>query len=179
VISWQGVRREPDGLQGSPRDLSLFLSPDQSKIAVAQKQLDAAKEAADPEAKFHAAIAKLSDTGIPMGWDDTQLKALDLDRKDLTLDKLLKSIQSDPGATSRHWLHWCSGHISVIASLILGWFITALAASLGAPFWFDILSRFMNVRNSGKLPGEKDPTSTAAKPPATLDSTPGTPGIGG
>ena len=38
---------------------------------------------------------------------------------------------------------------------ILGWVITALAASLGAPFWFDLLSRFVNVRASGKAPGEE------------------------
>jgi len=39
-------------------------------------------------------------------------------------------------------------------STILGWLITALAASLGAPFWFDLLNRFVNVRASGKPPEE-------------------------
>ena len=29
-----------------------------------------------------------------------------------------------------------------------GWFITALALSLGAPFWFDLLNKFMKLRNS-------------------------------
>jgi hypothetical protein len=29
---------------------------------------------------------------------------------------------------------------------IAGWLITALAAMLGAPFWFDLLGKFMNVR---------------------------------
>lgn len=33
---------------------------------------------------------------------------------------------------------------------ILGWVITALAASLGAPFWFDTLSKFISVRSSAK-----------------------------
>ncbi len=32
---------------------------------------------------------------------------------------------------------------------ILGWFVTALAISLGAPFWFDILKKFVQVRGSG------------------------------
>ena len=40
-------------------------------------------------------------------------------------------------------------------STILGWLITALAASLGAPFWFDLLNRFVNVRASGKAPEEE------------------------
>lgn len=32
---------------------------------------------------------------------------------------------------------------------ILGWFVTALAISLGAPFWFDILNKFVQIRGSG------------------------------
>jgi len=35
-----------------------------------------------------------------------------------------------------------------------GWLITMLAVSLGAPFWFDTLSKFMNVRNAG-IPPQK------------------------
>jgi len=35
---------------------------------------------------------------------------------------------------------------------LLGWIVTILAASLGAPFWFDTLKRFVNIRNAGKKP---------------------------
>jgi len=38
----------------------------------------------------------------------------------------------------------------------LGWIITALALSLGAPFWFDLLNKFMVVRSTVK-PKEKSP----------------------
>lgn len=31
----------------------------------------------------------------------------------------------------------------------MGWIITALAISLGSPFWFDLLSKMMNLRGSG------------------------------
>ena len=41
-------------------------------------------------------------------------------------------------------------------SAVLGWFLTGLAASLGAPFWFDTLQRFINVRSNGRSPDEKD-----------------------
>jgi hypothetical protein len=37
---------------------------------------------------------------------------------------------------------------------IIGWMLTAVAVSLGAPFWFDLLNRFMNLRNSVKAPDE-------------------------
>ncbi|WFT88401.1 hypothetical protein [Rhizobium leguminosarum] len=37
-------------------------------------------------------------------------------------------------------------------SKIIGWLFTAVALSLGAPFWFDTLSKFMNVRGAGEKP---------------------------
>ena len=45
---------------------------------------------------------------------------------------------------------------------LLGWFVTALAISLGAPFWFDLLSKFMAVRATMK-PREKAPDSAQAR----------------
>jgi hypothetical protein len=41
-------------------------------------------------------------------------------------------------------------------SNILGWLITALALSLGAPFWFDLLNKFIVIRSTVK-PKEKSP----------------------
>jgi hypothetical protein len=37
---------------------------------------------------------------------------------------------------------------------ILGFFVTALAISLGAPFWFDLLRKLVNIRAAGDKPGE-------------------------
>jgi len=31
-----------------------------------------------------------------------------------------------------------------------GWLLTIMAMSLGAPFWFDVLSRLSRLRSSGK-----------------------------
>jgi hypothetical protein len=36
---------------------------------------------------------------------------------------------------------------------LLGWFITALAISLGAPFWFDVLKKIITIRSSGSSSG--------------------------
>ncbi len=41
-----------------------------------------------------------------------------------------------------------------------GWLITALAISLGAPFWFDLLNKIMVVRSTVK-PQEKSPEETS------------------
>lgn len=38
---------------------------------------------------------------------------------------------------------------------VLGWFLTAVAVSLGAPFWFDLLNRFISLRASVKPNQEK------------------------
>lgn len=35
---------------------------------------------------------------------------------------------------------------------IIGWLITALAVSLGAPFWFDLLGKLVNLRSGGTKP---------------------------
>jgi len=40
----------------------------------------------------------------------------------------------------------------------LGWLLTILAISMGAPFWFDMLNKIMNVRFAGKSPDEKAKT---------------------
>src|SRR5689334_11306405 len=37
----------------------------------------------------------------------------------------------------------------------LGWLLTILAISMGAPFWFDMLNKIMNVRVARKSPDEK------------------------
>lgn len=40
---------------------------------------------------------------------------------------------------------------------LLGWLLTTLAVYLGAPFWFEIINKFINLRGSGKKPeDEKD-----------------------
>lgn len=52
----------------------------------------------------------------------------------------------------------------------LGWFITALAGTLGAPFWFDAISKLFAIRGAGKKPEET--TSTAAPSVSVQVSTP-------
>ncbi len=39
-----------------------------------------------------------------------------------------------------------------ILTMITGWIVSGLAIAMGAPFWFDLLSKVMNVRNAGQSP---------------------------
>ena len=41
------------------------------------------------------------------------------------------------------------------AIMIMGWLVTATAIMMGAPFWFDFLGLFINVRNTGAKPKSK------------------------
>ncbi|MEO7332213.1 MAG: hypothetical protein ABI193_26795 [Minicystis sp.] len=72
-------------------------------------------------------IRAIDDLGIPMGWSRE--------------GKLRAPWQ---GAAALWWLH-----------KVLGLLLTALAASLGAPFWFDMLNKIVSIRSSGKAPEEK------------------------
>ena len=59
----------------------------------------------------------------------------------------------------------------------LGWLMTAFAATLGAPFWFDVLNKIMVIRSTVK-PHEKSPEegSEDRQPrESTVRTTPGTP----
>ena len=51
-------------------------------------------------------------------------------------------------------------NLAGLLSLIAGWVMTAFAVTLGAPFWFDILSKLMVVRSTMK-PGEKGSSDMA------------------
>jgi hypothetical protein len=90
------------------------------------------------------AVAKI---GVPLGW--AQSKNQTTDPRHISLDTVGSS-----------------------AHLVGGWLLTILAVSLGAPFWFDALSRMSRLRGTGKpeaplpasgrgLPGERVVTGTA------------------
>ncbi|MUG92994.1 hypothetical protein F7734_11325 [Scytonema sp. UIC 10036] len=48
-----------------------------------------------------------------------------------------------------------------ILRMIPGWIVSGFAIAMGAPFWFDVLSKFMNVRNAGKRPQAKKSVNEA------------------
>jgi hypothetical protein len=71
-----------------------------------------------------------TDTLLPVGWH--------------TREQYAQALSVQRGSTN----------FLKILQVLLGWLITALAISLGAPFWFDILNKFMVVRSTVK-PEEK------------------------
>ena len=84
-----------------------------------------------PECRVEKNLEEIKKLGLPIGW--TREVSDPPDPRQLY------------GVTAQGW-----------AMRILGWLITALALSLGAPFWFDLLNKFMVVRATVK-PKEKSP----------------------
>ena len=72
--------------------------------------------------------------GLPIGWVQGG--------NDIRREWPGNNWTSDGGWLSQIGWHW------------MGWLITALALSLGAPFWFDLLNKFIVVRSTVK-PKEK------------------------
>jgi len=69
-----------------------------------------------------------------------------------------------PGHANQGFVWWI---VYLLKERLGGWVITILAVSLGAPFWFDVLNKFMNARNAGKPPEKGSQTPSAqTKPPA-------------
>jgi hypothetical protein len=56
---------------------------------------------------------------------------------------------------------------------LLGWLITALAITLGAPFWFDLLSKLMSLRGAGKI----SPPADDDTPDSGNTTSPGAPAV--
>lgn len=50
----------------------------------------------------------------------------------------------------------CPDSLQAWAAKIVGLLVSIFAISLGAPFWFSVLQRFMQVRATGQLPNEKE-----------------------
>ncbi|HBY54957.1 MAG TPA: hypothetical protein DEH15_21335 [Marinilabiliales bacterium] len=82
------------------------------------------------------------------------------ERKDTLLNRSEKIIKNDiKNVNHSLGLGWeaydSSSFLNIFYSLI-GWMVTALALSLGAPFWFDLLNRLMKLRGSVATPTSDD-----------------------
>jgi hypothetical protein len=116
---------------------------DAARAAVVTRAQAAAADSKILNANEQEARKQLDDLNLPIGWHD------------------MKKINPRAKAS------W-----DLILVLVAGWLMTAFAATLGAPFWFDVLNKVMVIRSTVK-PHEKSPEeasqdhqSPAAKTPA-------------
>jgi hypothetical protein len=102
----------------------LYKNQDARKALVARAEI-VAKDPKSVETS-DAATKELNKARLPIGWDGWR-----------------------PLRCDEPWQKWDD-----VAVPILGWLLTALAASMGAPFWFDVLNKVMVIRSTVK-PHEK------------------------
>jgi len=117
---------------------------------VAQAQ-ELAKEKPEPgtdaKKEIQERIKQLGGLGLPIGWSDQPVEGLREWPGWLPGTKVKSHADSD--------ITWGALWWQTLRFHIVGWLLTAFAASLGAPFWFDLLNKFMNLRSVGKAPEEK------------------------
>ncbi len=98
---------------------------------------------ADEMNKLRDALAKMEADELPIGFSCLGQSSLESAPKAI-LERCVRNVKAK---TAGNW-----------GAKVLGWLITALAVTLGAPFWFELLSRLVNVRGSGPKPTRTDAT---------------------
>lgn len=109
--------------------------PKSNECQRARAMAAACRDQSSPKCKYLSNEQQLRGLGLPIGWDTPD----DLKRKWPGL-----YLTAPGGWLDQLYWHW------------LGWLLTALAISLGAPFWFDLLNKFIVIRSAVK-PHEKSP----------------------
>ena len=131
-------------------------------VELAQQQLDAAKESGKQNVQNKTeAAAKQVATATNSGNDGTAATDPVKEAKDRTeiAAKALASANADLSSSGIQlgWKNTCPNNPGDFLSKIIGLLVSILAISLGAPFWFDMLNRVMQVRAAGASPREKKP----------------------
>jgi hypothetical protein len=125
----------------------------------------ATNQSIDPEEQAKTALKKVNDIreeintlGLPIGWAIAPVKEDDKYKNNQALyEQDLAAYRVDPRRFPDKGYGWLLK--------VLGIFLTALAVSQGAPFWFDVLNKFIVIRSTVK-PHEKSPEQPSKDKPA-------------
>nr|MBA2750518.1 hypothetical protein [Tatlockia sp.] len=98
-----------------------------------------------------AVNAALTDISLPIGWTNPNLSKQS-DYNPLVKNQFIPTMAFDKNQFIPT--------VCFILKRLPGWLLSALAITMGAPFWFELLSKFINVRNTGKRPAS--PVDTQA-----------------
>jgi hypothetical protein len=117
-------------------------------------------------------------------WNDTSLRAQVVEiavqvGKDGTASDTIDSTIEKLRPFPIGWLPDVKTELSKVVSSpsnlgvrLLGWFLTIIAVSLGAPFWFDILQRLNVLRATGRRPAREDEAAANAAASTTAGGQP-------
>lgn len=94
-----------------------------------------------PEKRAEEVREEIEKLGLPVGWH-------------------WKDFEVDPNGVPFVGNHGPGAIFRWSLTKIIGWLLTAIAISLGAPFWFDMLNKIIVIRSTVK-PHEKSPEETS------------------
>jgi hypothetical protein len=103
-----------------------------------------------PAMDFKKACESLVDLPMPIGWKGGPVDKKACEDARPTFDISPGKIWDRLGTASGLWI-------------LLGWIITALAVSFGAPFWFSALEQLLKLRNTGPKPPRSDAAAQGAR----------------
>lgn len=110
---------------------------------------------AEVYAKEHATLKAELDQLKKSNTDSSKLKNAEasyeafVDKNKVLVDKAQQVVTNDIANVNKVLaLGWSQQGHTPWYSHIIGWLLTALAISLGAPFWFDLLNKLMKLRGS-------------------------------
>ncbi|WP_028084725.1 hypothetical protein [Dolichospermum circinale] len=98
----------------------------------------------------------LKDVELPIGWTipnlTQQICGDHVSAENAIFCVEVKDDQSNVSTKPIDWKNIRITNLPIFRVLMMigGWFISGIAIAMGAPFWFDLLSKVMNVRNAGK-----------------------------
>ena len=137
-------------------DLTLYLWRDPSvrQVLVARaaqlQSVDSQTQSNLPQA-YNDLNQQLEDLNLPIGWGITDIQDAGSCQP---FPKTGQTFGIPLLASNRCLATQSTSQTNVLVKL-LGILITALAARMGAPFWFDMLKRAVNLRGTGANPAEK------------------------
>ena len=91
-----------------------------------------APDTAHAKAVYESALEKLEQSQLRFGWSEADAQGV-----------------------------WIEPRLGTLLRKLLGLLITAVALSLGAPFWFDVLNKIVNIRGAGRAPNERSKSPEA------------------
>jgi hypothetical protein len=129
---WQDPKLRADMVEVARKKLDQPIEQQAQMKTEAQSTKDLTEELDEKMGNVQKAISEANAvlTPLPIGWS-------------------ADAFRFDP----TKWTWW-----TMWIGRVIGWLITGLAVSLGAPFWFDFLSKFVNIRGTGDKPAKASDT---------------------
>lgn len=143
-------------------DLTLYLWREPAvRLALAQNaenfELPQDELEANPEEALQNFRNQFTGLTLPVGWGITRMEGPSIFAANCQLfPREDQSFGVPVPGTPFCFVPPQASHHNNLAVKLLGIILTALAARQGAPFWFDILKRVVNLRATGANPAEKE-----------------------